>query len=90
MATPFKVADLSLAAFGRKEIELAEVEMPTRGGPPERAPALDQKQLAGADHETPDSDTWSFRRVGRFTSPVGCRHADRRLKEFEPVAGAGE
>ena len=25
---PFKVADLSLAAFGRKEIELAEVEMP--------------------------------------------------------------
>jgi adenosylhomocysteinase len=33
MSTPtqtqdFKVADLSLAAFGRKEIELAEVEMP--------------------------------------------------------------
>jgi adenosylhomocysteinase len=26
--TPFKVADLSLADFGRKEIELAEVEMP--------------------------------------------------------------
>src|ERR1700726_1749023 len=25
---PFKVADLSLAAFGRKEIELAEHEMP--------------------------------------------------------------
>jgi hypothetical protein len=25
---PFKVADLSLADFGRKEIELAEVEMP--------------------------------------------------------------
>jgi S-adenosylhomocysteine hydrolase len=27
-ATKFKVADLSLAAFGRKEIELAENEMP--------------------------------------------------------------
>ena len=27
-ATPFKVADLSLAEFGRKEINLAEVEMP--------------------------------------------------------------
>ena len=26
--TDFKVADLSLAEFGRKEIELAEVEMP--------------------------------------------------------------
>ena len=26
--TPFKVADLSLAAFGRKEIQLAEHEMP--------------------------------------------------------------
>src|SRR5215510_6817564 len=26
--TDFKVADLTLAAFGRKEIELAEVEMP--------------------------------------------------------------
>ena len=25
---PYKVADLSLAAFGRKEIELAEHEMP--------------------------------------------------------------
>ena len=25
---PFKVADLSLAAFGRKEIQLAEHEMP--------------------------------------------------------------
>jgi adenosylhomocysteinase len=28
MTTSFKVADLSLAGFGRKEIELAEVEMP--------------------------------------------------------------
>src|ERR1700716_3934640 len=27
-APPFKVADLSLADFGRKEIQLAEVEMP--------------------------------------------------------------
>lgn len=27
-AQKFKVADLSLAAFGRKEIELAENEMP--------------------------------------------------------------
>jgi adenosylhomocysteinase len=27
-ASKFKVADLSLAAFGRKEIELAENEMP--------------------------------------------------------------
>src|ERR1700684_452769 len=28
MPAPFKVADLSLAAFGRKEIQLAEHEMP--------------------------------------------------------------
>jgi len=28
-ASKFKVADLSLAAFGRKEIELAEVQCPT-------------------------------------------------------------
>ena len=27
-ATKFKVADISLAAFGRREIELAENEMP--------------------------------------------------------------
>ena len=27
-AQKFKVADISLAAFGRREIELAEVEMP--------------------------------------------------------------
>ena len=28
LTTDFKVADLSLAAFGRKEIQLAEHEMP--------------------------------------------------------------
>ena len=28
IVTEFKVADMSLAAFGRKEIQLAEVEMP--------------------------------------------------------------
>jgi adenosylhomocysteinase len=32
-ATKFKVADLSLAAFGRKEIELAEVRENTLNWP---------------------------------------------------------
>ena len=43
---PFKVADLSLAAFGRKEIELAEHEMP--GLMAMRAEFGQSKPLAGA------------------------------------------
>jgi len=42
----FKVADLSLAAWGRKEIELAEVEMP--GLMALRAEFVDSQPLAGA------------------------------------------
>ena len=42
----FKVRDLSLAAFGRKEIELAEVEMP--GLMSLRAEYADSQPLAGA------------------------------------------
>src|SRR6478735_9203475 len=42
----FKVADLSLAAFGRKEIELAEVEMPGLMALRERYAA--KQPLAGA------------------------------------------
>ncbi len=42
----FKVNDLSLAAFGRKEIELAEVEMP--GLMALRAEYADEQPLAGA------------------------------------------
>src|ERR671918_725349 len=42
----FKVADLSLAAWGRKEIELAEVEMP--GLMALRAEFTDSQPLAGA------------------------------------------
>ena len=45
-AGDFKVADLSLAAFGRKEIELAEVEMP--GLMSLRAEFTDSQPLAGA------------------------------------------
>jgi adenosylhomocysteinase len=44
--TDFKVADLSLAAFGRKEIQLAEHEMP--GLMATRREYADQKPLAGA------------------------------------------
>jgi adenosylhomocysteinase len=44
--TDFKVADLSLAEWGRKEIELAEVEMP--GLMSSRAEYGPQKPLAGA------------------------------------------
>ncbi len=44
--TDFKVADLSLAAFGRKEIELAEHEMP--GLMAIRAEYADAQPLAGA------------------------------------------
>ena len=43
---PYKVADLSLAAFGRKEIELAEHEMP--GLMAMRAEYGASKPLAGA------------------------------------------
>ncbi|HEX6237710.1 MAG TPA: adenosylhomocysteinase, partial [Acidimicrobiales bacterium] len=42
----FKVADLSLAPWGRKEIELAEVEMP--GLMALRAEFVDAQPLAGA------------------------------------------
>jgi adenosylhomocysteinase len=45
-AEPFKVADLSLAAFGRKEIQLAEHEMP--GLMATRAEYADSKPLRGA------------------------------------------
>ena len=44
--TDFKVADLSLADFGRKEIDLAEVEMPGLMALRERYGA--QQPLAGA------------------------------------------
>src|SRR5216110_3125029 len=46
MADDFKVADLSLAAFGRKEIELAEHEMP--GLMALRAEFADAQPLKGA------------------------------------------
>src|SRR5437660_4873831 len=46
MADDFKVADLSLAAFGRKEIELAEHEMP--GLMALRAEFTDTQPLKGA------------------------------------------
>jgi adenosylhomocysteinase len=45
-ATDYKVADLSLAAFGRKEIELAEHEMPGLMALRERH--AESKPLAGA------------------------------------------
>src|SRR4051812_20409876 len=45
-ATDFKVADLSLAEFGRKEIRLAEHEMP--GLMALRAEYADSQPLAGA------------------------------------------
>ncbi|MDQ1419330.1 MAG: adenosylhomocysteinase, partial [Acidimicrobiaceae bacterium] len=44
--TDFRVADLSLADFGRKEIDLAQVEMP--GLMALRAEYGDSKPLAGA------------------------------------------
>ncbi len=44
---PFKVKDLGLAEFGRKEIRLAEQEMPGLDGDP-RASARGRKPLAGA------------------------------------------
>src|SRR5271170_6428689 len=45
-AQKFKVADISLAAFGRREIELAEVEMP--GLMAIRAKYANDQPLAGA------------------------------------------
>src|SRR3982075_486464 len=53
--TDFKVADLALAAFGRKEIQLAEHEMPglvaTRQEDAERQP-LDGARITGSLHMT--------------------------------------
>jgi adenosylhomocysteinase len=46
MTTDYKVADISLAAWGRKEIEIAETEMPALMQI--RAKYQDQKPLAGA------------------------------------------
>jgi adenosylhomocysteinase len=45
-AHKFKVADISLAAFGRREIEIAEQEMP--GLMKTRAKYADDQPLAGA------------------------------------------
>ncbi len=45
-SVPFKVADLSLADFGRREIRLAEHEMP--GLMAVRADFADSQPLAGA------------------------------------------
>lgn len=45
-AQKFKVADLSLAAFGRREIELAEIEMP--GLMATREKYAEEQPLAGA------------------------------------------
>ena len=45
-ANKFKVADISLAAFGRREIELAENEMP--GLMATRAKYADDQPLKGA------------------------------------------
>lgn len=45
-AHKYKVADLGLAAFGRREIELAENEMP--GLMATRAKYMDDQPLAGA------------------------------------------
>ncbi|KAG9880257.1 hypothetical protein KCU94_g20581, partial [Aureobasidium melanogenum] len=54
-AQKFKVADLSLAAFGRREIELAEHEMPglmaTRAKYAEEQP-LKGARIAGCLHMT--------------------------------------
>jgi adenosylhomocysteinase len=53
--TDFKVADLSLAAFGRKEIQLAEVEMPGLMALREEfgdAQPLAGKKVAGSLHMT--------------------------------------
>src|SRR4051812_12552112 len=44
--TDYKVADIELADYGRKEIELAEHEMPGRGGP--RREFADSQPLKGA------------------------------------------
>ena len=54
-ATKFKVADLSLAAFGRKEIELAENEMPGLMATREKYAAdqpLKGARIAGCLHAT--------------------------------------
>ncbi len=64
MAFDFKVADLSLAEFGRKEIRLAEHEMPglmaTRAefGPKKTASGCEDHGLAAHDRSNrgPDRD----------------------------------
>ena len=71
-AVPYRVADISLAAFGRREIDLAEVEMPglmaLRAGVRERATSCrcPHQRLPAHDSSNrgPDRDARSPRRRG--------------------------
>ena len=68
---PYKVADMSLADFGRKEIEIAEHEMP--GLMALRQKYADQKPLKGARITGYTAHDHSDCSVNRNISCVGSR-----------------
>ena len=101
--TDYKVADLSLAEFGRKEIRLAEHEMPglmaTRREYAEQQP-LRGARITGSLHMTIQTAVLIETLVGaRRGGPLGvvqhllhpgpCRGGDRRRPERHPRGPAG-
>lgn len=75
-AQKFKVADISLAAFGRREIELAEIEMPglmkTREKYAEEQP-LKGARIAGCLHMSQSSDKSILNMTDGSSSHSDCR-----------------
>ena len=99
----YKVADLSLAEFGRKEIRLAEHEMPgpddvaprvRRGAAAEGRPRLRLAAHDGADRGA-DRDAGRARRrsplgvVQHLLHPGPCRRRDRRRPARHPRGAQG-
>ena len=74
-ATDFKVADLSLAEFGRKEIQLAEHEMPglmqTREEFADAQPLKGARIIGLAAHDDPDRRADRDARRARRRGPLG-------------------
>ena len=77
---PFKVADLSLAEFGRKEIELAEHEMP--GLMAMRAEFGASKPLAGRPHHRIAAHDRADGRAHRDPDRAGRRGALGQLQHL--------
>ena len=94
-ASKFKVADLSLAAFGRKEIELAENEMPGLMATREKYAAdqpLKGARIAGCLHMTIQTavliETLTF--LGAEVTWSSCNIFSTQDHAAAAIAAAGE